>query len=280
MAAGARPMLALAKQIYRSMPLPLRKLGFGTYAWAVREQVRQKDLGGYVAELHLSEVMEIGAYLEEFEPDVKALIDRFTPPGGVALDIGANVGLHPLRIAYRLGSDGRLFAFEPTDFSYRKLRRNVALNPHLNIQPIQIALSNENAKDIEIHFRTSWRTDGGRADVASTRVDFLTLDDWASQNELDRLDLIKIDVDGYEGLVIEGGLATISKFKPVFLIEAFEGQFEQDRPEAFLLLESLGYSLYHAKDGEKVPASEIRDRLRELRTANIDSFNVLAKVDS
>lgn len=276
MAASGSPMMTIAKHLYRAMPLPLRKACFQAYSSSVRGSVRRKDFGGYVAELHLGEMMEISAYLDEFEPEVRELIDRFAEPGQTALDVGANVGLHGLRIASRVGPKGKVYAFEPTDFSYRKLSKNASLNSHLNLIPLQLALSNVNDPGAKIDFRTSWGTDGGRSDNEPTIVDFVRLDDWARASDLGRLDLIKIDVDGYEGFAIEGGLETVSKFRPVILMEAYGGQFLPGRPDAFALLETIGYSFWTAKEGEKISASDVRPRLDSLKSVNAESFNVYA----
>jgi hypothetical protein len=146
----------------------------------------------------------------------------------------------------------------------------------LNLVPLQLALSNENRPGVHIEFRTSWRTDGGRSDTAPSVTDFVRLDDWANENGLNQLDLIKIDVDGFEGLAIDGAMGTIAKFRPVILMEAFEGQFERGGPDAFELLESLGYRFWTAKGEKQITANQIRPRLKALSANGVESFNLFA----
>lgn len=274
-------MLNFAKRVYRAaLPVRLQRTGYRLFASLMRGRVVCRDLGGYRAELHLDEVMELGAYVGEFEPDMGPLIDRLAQPGMVVLDIGANVGLHALHFAHRVGPDGKVYAFEPTNFAFRKLTRNAALNPTLNLEIHQLALSNQAARNVEVDFRASWRHDGGRADVGTTTVDFELLDEWVVQRGLDRIDLIKLDVDGYEGLVLEGARAALARFRPAILIEAGADQYKEGRPDAFAILASLGYSLRPTRSTEPLTAEAIRQRVEGIVGGGSDSFNVLASFEA
>lgn len=270
-------MLRLYKTIYYALPAPARRWAYATYARSVRDRIVQRDFGGYRAELHLGENMELASYLGEFEPDMRQAIDDLTRPGMVVLDIGANVGMHALRFAARVGETGHVYAFEATDFAFRKLTRNAALNPDVHLEPIQFALSNEPASNVEVDFRSSWRTDGSRADHDTTRVDFVRLDDWVEKHALTKLDIIKIDVDGYEGPVIQGAAQTLAKFQPLIMIEAWTEQYSSGRADPFALLEAAGYSLkLMVPRDQDIRASEILALLQKRSAGGAESFNILA----
>lgn len=193
----------------------------------------------------------------------------------VVLDIGANVGLHALRLAHRVGPSGRVFAFEPTGYAYRKLAKNASLNPDFSLTPLQLALSNEHRQGVEIHCRSSWRMDGSRADNETSVVDLIPLDEWVARQALNRLDLIKIDVDGFEGPIFDGGRETLKRFRPTIIAEAFGGQYVDNRPDPFEILAGLGYTV-RDMDGAVMTPQSIRARLALLdQTYNV-SFNVVA----
>jgi FkbM family methyltransferase len=56
---------------------------------------------------------------------------KLVSPGTLVLDIGANIGAHTLHLAHLVGPNGRVLAFEPTDYAFRKFSRNLELNPNL-----------------------------------------------------------------------------------------------------------------------------------------------------
>jgi FkbM family methyltransferase len=270
-------LLSFAKRTYRAaLPVRLQKMGYNLFAAAVRNRVVRRDLGGYVAELHLGENMELGAYVGEFEPDMDPLIKRLARPGMVVLDIGANVGLHALNFARQVFPGGRVYAFEATEFAYRKLARNAELNPALDLEPLHLAVSNEAALAVEVDFRSSWRTDGSRSDSGKSVVDFARLDDWVAERGLSRIDIIKLDVDGYEGLVLDGARDTVARFHPDFLIEAWTGQYGTGRPDAFAILASFGYEFHTTGTNERLTPETIPLRLAEMSAKGSESFNVVA----
>lgn len=81
-------------------------------------------------DLNLSEGIDFGIYLANFyERQTRSALSRLVSPGSLVLDIGANIGAHTLHLAQLVGPLGRVLAFEPTEFAFRKLRRNLDLNP-------------------------------------------------------------------------------------------------------------------------------------------------------
>src|SRR6202008_4652242 len=100
--------------------------------------------GGVRWSLDLAEGIDFSIYLlGAFEPSTAATIQKLVKPGDVALDIGANIGAHTLGLARSVGPQGRVFAFEPTDFAFQKLLQNLSLNADLQARtsPRQLLLS-------------------------------------------------------------------------------------------------------------------------------------------
>jgi FkbM family methyltransferase len=272
-----RPLYKIARVIYRATPFrAVRQAGFAAYARAVRSRVVQADVDGARYELHLGEMIDLALYLQQFEPDVRAAIRRITKPGMTVLDIGANIGAHTLLFSSLVGPAGRVVAFEPTDFAYAKLQKNLSLNPNLGVELVHMALAERTVSRQQVDFRASWQTDGGRVNGVST-VDMIRLDEWAAAHQLTRLDVIKLDVDGYEYPVIAGGLATISRTRPTFIIEATGLHFSDSARNPFEVLRSLDYRLWDIGEREICTFERVRDKLA--RHDPMFSINLVAKPD-
>src|SRR6266436_7021968 len=82
--------------------------------------------------LDLEEGIDFSIYLlGAFERSTVATLRALVKAGDVVLDIGANIGAHTLGLAKNVGAAGKVYAFEPADFAFQKLLRNLALNPAL-----------------------------------------------------------------------------------------------------------------------------------------------------
>jgi len=129
----------------------------------------------------------------------------------VCLDGGANVGYHSILLG-RLASEGKVFAFEPTS-TLSMLIENLNLNGTTNVVPVGKGLSNFIGKKKDKIYRI-W----GRPPEESV-VDFTTIDQFVEENGLERVDLIKIDVDGYDLEALEGAVDTLARFSPIVCVE-------------------------------------------------------------
>jgi FkbM family methyltransferase len=217
--------------------------------------------------LDLQEGIDFSIYLlGAFEPSTAATLHSLIQPGYCVLDIGANIGAHTLGIAQSVGPEGRVFAFEPTDFAYGKLLRNISLNPELKerICTQQVFLGSCCADRVPSVIYSSWPLAGSepvhpkhRGRLETTRnASMDTLDDFVNRQGIRRVDLIKLDVDGQELPVLQGGQQTLTRFQPVLVMEISPYvHAEQNHSFAALirLLEKSGYSLVDADRGTPVP---------------------------
>jgi FkbM family methyltransferase len=160
----------------------------------------------------------------------------------VVLDIGANTGSFCLLAAFH--PTMRVYAFEPIEAVYTLLCSNIALNQlETRVTPLQLALSDftgqgEMTIDLDIKKAGLSYLDD-RAPIRPSQTETVpvsTLDDWAQQMDVAHIDLIKMDVEGTERRVLEGGEQTIARDWPVILLEATN--VNQTVP----LLRSWGYS--------------------------------------
>jgi FkbM family methyltransferase len=224
--------------------------------------------------LDLREGIDFSIYLlGAFERSTASSLRKLAKTGSVIFDIGANIGAHTLGLAQSAGPSGRVFAFEPTDFAFEKLKRNLALNPELQqrTKAHQIMLAAEPDATLPAKIYASWPLQGdepvhpklrGRLNTTSgARMD--TLDDFVIRERLDRLDLIKIDVDGHEYPVLKGGTRTLARFTPALLMEMspyVQAEHNYDFGALVELLRTAGYSLQDADTWKPLPldASELK----------------------
>lgn len=272
-----RTLVRIARTIYKATPVRvLRHFYFTAFCRVMRNRRVRATIRGSTFELDLGEMIDVALYLEQYELDVSAALGRHSVPGMTVLDIGANIGAHTLALARLVTPAGAVYAFEPTDFAFEKLTRNVSLNDVPQIRAIKVALSDHNAERQEIAYRSSWRTSGGRNDQR-TRVDFVRLDDWCARNGVSHVGLIKIDIDGNEFPALAGGLQLIARSRPVIVIEAVWPHFEDGRRNPFLLLQRIGYRFWDAKsDHEYTSVADMAKLFPEGDQGMTTSINVIA----
>jgi len=231
------------------------------------DPIVRKKIKGITYELDLREQIDTLIYYQgSFEPATTAAICRLCEPGMVALDIGANIGAHTLRMAQLVGPDGKVIAFEPMTAAKTKLERNISLNPFTNIVVEKLALGNADTKK-RVHFRTSWRLAGlpeQEEETSKELVTFRKLDTYAAQKRLVHVGFIKLDVDGLEFEILKGGRQSLKKWRPRLVMEVgdYPGSGGYRLEDLLTMLTDLGYELYDEKNLRPLPADRLRADLK------------------
>jgi FkbM family methyltransferase len=137
------------------------------------------------------------------------------PEGSNFIDVGANIGGYSVR----LGTRGRVFAFEPDPRNYRLLALNVDLNKLTNIRTYNKAVGDHIGKAklylSRFHGRHSTIEGSVRGGTKYVIIDSVTLDSMLA--ELDSVQILKVDVEGAELFVLKGGIRTLEKTKYVIV---------------------------------------------------------------
>ena len=126
----------------------------------------------------------------------------------VFIDIGANVGLFSLFVAARAGQHARILAFEPEPGNFARLSFNVAANPGLPVKPLNLALADEAGElAIELDRRDRGGTRAHRLDATQSGADVVRVPcrpllAVLREEGIERIDAIKIDVEGMEDVVL------------------------------------------------------------------------------
>jgi FkbM family methyltransferase len=248
-------------------PKPLRRLSNRILLHLIPEQVRIDGLTLYLnpKDPVLSSAVAFGIY-ENYEADV---FRCFCKEGATVVDVGANVGLYTVIAAARVGSGGRVVSIEPHTESFQCLQKTIAANRLTQVRSFNVAagdgvrtvslfLTDDNKADSRIYSDSK-----GRKEVSVRMVD---LDHLLADNGIDRVDVIKMDIQGAEALALRG-MRRILAGNPEMVIfaEFWPWGIEQTGLKAAGFLEQLrdaGFSFQAIdEEGRKLTAVETVDEL-------------------
>lgn len=172
------------------------------------EGEREAQVFGYRVKLDLQDFIQRSIYLHTFEPVESSLASNYLKKGMSFIDVGANVGYYSLMAASIVGSTGRVIAFEPSQYAFRRLLGTVDENRIKQIIVNPFALSDSAGKNnlyiqdsrLGNHSPSMVPDDHGQpASVLTERLDV-----YLDEHEIRNIDLMKIDVEGFEPNVIRG----------------------------------------------------------------------------
>lgn len=205
-----------------------------------------------------------GGAWEDAETKVFALLAE---QSRVVLDVGANTGTYALMTA-SLSPGVTVVCFEPSPANADRLRANVALNTFGGIEVVEAAVGSDNGR-----IQLTVPAGGLLSEVASVHgafsrahsedetievdVELVTIDEIVRRRGLERVDLIKLDVEYHELAALQGARETLARFSPVVLAEIFNydvlagnrpGVRDQVDPDnaakVQALLEDAGYTIF------------------------------------
>lgn len=186
----------------------------------------------------------IESFGEYFESEVN-VFRRVLAPGDLALDVGANIGVHTLALARIVGPTGFVMGFEPQRIVFQTLCANMALNSLDNVHCVNAGVSDMPGRLSVSDPDPAAANNFGGVQVAmldvgprGAPVPQVTLDDFL---DVASLKFIKIDVEGMENRVLRGARRTLTQFRPVLYVE---NAFAEKSPELAGTLAELGYRAY------------------------------------
>jgi FkbM family methyltransferase len=163
-------------------------------------------------------------WLGTHEAAVQQALVRETKPGMTVYDVGAHLGFFALGLARLVGAGGRVVAFDPLPENIRVLRANLELNLEQagNVQVVQAAVANASGR-----VRLYGGSDPSRARLApppassedGQEVASLTLDEFVFHRREPAPQLVKLDVEGAEGMALQGAQRLLREIKPGWILE-------------------------------------------------------------
>jgi FkbM family methyltransferase len=161
-----------------------------------------------------------------YEAHVTQALKSMVKEDSVCLDVGANIGCHTLTMAHR-ARHGRVYAFEPNPPMFERLMFNIHLNNLKNVTALNLAIS-DNTGETSLFLpetsdcnqaKGSMIFSQERGNINEIKIRASRVRDLDALQNLERCDLIKIDVEGFESVVIRELLEIINEFLPVIIFE-------------------------------------------------------------
>jgi len=189
-----------------------------------------------------------------YEPFETNIFKKQIKKGNIVLDIGANIGYYTLIAAKLVGKDGKVFAFEPDPNNFLLLKKNVKLNNYQNVTLVNKAISDK-SKNIKLYLSKNnfgdHRIYKSSENRESINIKCIRLDDYFKKIN-QRVDIIKMDIQGAEWAAIKGMQSLLRKNPNIKIIMEFSSDDLRKfgvNPKEFLdFLANLGFIFYNINE--------------------------------
>ncbi len=165
--------------------------------------------------------MMLARALRAYEPAKVAALRSTLRPGMVFIDVGGNKGDFSLIAAKAMGGTGRIVCVEPEPDNARWIRKSVDRNRYTSVTVEEVALAERDGEDtLFLGPKSGWHTlvEDPTLVVGTITVPLRTLDSLLAERGIDRVDVMKIDVEGAEDRVLAGAAATLGGDHPMTLL--------------------------------------------------------------
>jgi FkbM family methyltransferase len=197
-----------------------------------------------------------------YEPEEWRCMQRYCHAGNVVLDVGANIGILSIFFSRLVGAGGRVWAFEPNPHTFPRLIENLRLNGCENVMAVQ-SLVSEKAGVSDFYVAPWGRFNPMSAmlplDERAQRITTptLALDDLLPS--VDRVDYVKVDVEGAEVRVLMGAAGIMERFRPAVQVEVhgmYMDAFGTNVAALFELMAERGYAAINVMDFRPTTVAE------------------------
>ncbi|MEA5507860.1 FkbM family methyltransferase [Halotia wernerae UHCC 0503] len=172
-------------------------------------------------------------YFSPYEISEQLLVSKLVRPGMVVFDVGANIGDYSILLSKLVGYSGKVYSFEPTIITFNKLQERLCKSKCNNVYPLKNAVYSHN---IQIEFNefpedfSAWNSigrpqmldpqgSGQYVPIVNTEVvQAITLDSFCNDNNIQKIDYLKVDVEGAESDVLQGAIELL-KNKAIYFIQ-------------------------------------------------------------
>ena len=205
--------------------------------------------------------------------------------GDIVIDVGANIGYYTLIFAQLVGKSGKVFAFEPEPKNFEILKKNIAINNYDNVIVEQKIVSEKNGK-MKLYVSNSdivgHRIQQMRDLENFVEVESVTLDDYMKKLSLDdKVNFIKIDVEGFEPNVLEGSKKVLEKNNHLKIFTEFNREVVKKygtEPKKMIdLLYEKGFEIYLPNYKENKINLTNADELLTSKETLLENINLLCK---
>jgi FkbM family methyltransferase len=220
------------------------------------------------------------------EPFLTTLISNKIENGAIVVELGANIGYYTLKECLLVKPYGKVIAIEPDPRSRFLLEQNIAINGHSNnviVIPVAIASHRNKGK---LMLRSAYNITSIKSNVLANNlskadeieIELVPLDEIILHEK--RIDMIRMDIEGYEYEVIKGMMKSLIKFKPLLIFELHPITDKTLMLSFFQELSAIGYEIEwaiprHLVDGVlSVPTALLKQTLTLVVTNNVSPSRI------
>jgi FkbM family methyltransferase len=180
----------------------------------------------------------------DYEYETREIIGKILLPDSIFLDLGANIGLHSIFATKYLTGMGKVYSFEPTPNTFNYLVENIKINNLTEkIIPENIAITYQNGyayflvtKNSECNSIVTELND----DVSTIKVPTMSIDNYCKSNNINKVDLIKMDIEGQELNAMKSMIDTVKNNESIKIIfELHENNLKNNNEEPYTILSYL-----------------------------------------
>ncbi|MFK7946489.1 MAG: FkbM family methyltransferase [Saprospiraceae bacterium] len=196
-------------------------------------------------ELDISNYNDWRVYYRVFDKSMDYLLSTIKSEACI-IDVGANLGYYTLNFA-KVAPNGKVFAFEPHPLNLNKLKKNIALNPFTNITIHDMAVGKENGRlCLEVAEKNNLGTSRVVLDKSRKQdIQVITLDNFIKGQNISEINVLKIDVEGFEMDVLQGAVEVIREHKPILFVELCDKHLRNYGSSALDMIEYLRSLKYY-----------------------------------
>ncbi|OQB73292.1 MAG: hypothetical protein BWX89_01026 [candidate division TA06 bacterium ADurb.Bin131] len=205
-----------------------------------------------------------------YEPDCTFLVERLIKNGDTVFDIGGNFGWYTCYFAKYVGDNGKVYTFEPTD-TVMELEKNVLLNGYSDRVVINRAACGNEEGFTKLFVPSKLGTafaslrphpyeDNQR--FYQIEVPIRKLDDYCKLNHVEKIDFIKLDIEGGELLALKGAEKVLREISPIILLEIQQYHtklFGYMPVDLLYYLEGFGYTVFEIDSKEFGVLKQLKD---------------------
>jgi FkbM family methyltransferase len=199
---------------------------------------------------------------------------RILKPGMVFMDIGAYHGIYSVVAGKKLQGNGTVVAFEPSPREYRRLRMHLRWNgiSYARAESLALGATVARTKFFQVASgdttRNGLRPPDSDDSVTEISVDTVSLDQYVASHALERVDVIKLDVEGGEIEVLRGAGAVLAKFRPVLICEVLDATthtWGYEAREIIAALREQGYDWFDLNEDGSLAPHEMRSEYTRVK---------------
>jgi FkbM family methyltransferase len=253
--------LSAYRMVAKFKPYSLDEIKLLSFKKAITKKLNYKNINYKLVLNPENGLLDKNIYINgPYEGDILNEFMKVIKSGDTCLDVGANIGHHSIFLAKLVGETGKVVAFEPIQRLADQIKNSAKENNLENLKVIVSALGEKNY-DTVIHINkyvigsSSLLPTRYGTDVEKINIKVSKLDDIFSNLNIQKIDFIKIDVEGYEWFVLDGGRETIAAHRPKIVIEYSPEYYRQNdvthMDKIIDFLRENNYSIYDIENKNK-----------------------------